>query len=129
MACKNICKLCDRLIISTGVQYNAPNLWIIIPAGSYYDGEKYCIVVAQNIPANTPVDAPVQIVVEGGTQLYPLTACDCSQVTARAIRTRTKYSTVVRTNSGTVGVFRLLGNLCKCVMKSGRTFIDGNLPT
>lgn len=126
MACKNICKLCNKLIISTGVSYNAPNLWVTIPSGTYYDGEKYCIVVAQNIPANTPVDAPVKIVVEGGTQLYDLTSCDCKQVTARAIRTRTKYSTIARTNA-TTGGFKLLGKLCDCLLSNGKGFIDGNL--
>ena len=126
MACKNICKLCDRLIISTSVSYNAPNLWVTIPAGTYYNGEKYCIVVAQNIPAETPVDAPVQIVVEGGTQLYPLNSCDCRPVTARALRTRTKYSTVAQT-SGTRGAFRLLGKLCDCLFSVGKGYIDGNL--
>lgn len=129
MACKNICKLCDKLILSTNVTYEAPNLWVWIPAGQYKDCEKYCIVIAQNIPTDTPVDAPVQIYIEGGTQLYPLTTCDCAQVTARAVRTRTKYSTVVHTNTGTVGVFRLLGNLCKCLLKNGNQYIDGNLPT
>ncbi|MBQ0112249.1 MAG: hypothetical protein KBT03_03875 [Bacteroidales bacterium] len=126
MACKNICKLCDKLILSENVSYNAPNLWVTIPSGNYYNGEKYCIVVAQNIPAETPVDAPVQIVVSGGTQLYPLTSCDCKPVTARALRTRTKYSTVVETSAAS-GVFRLLGKLCGCMFNSGRGYIDGNL--
>ena len=126
--CKNICRLCDKLILSTAITYNAPNLQISIPEGSYYDGEKYCIVVAQAIPAETPIDAPVVISIVNGTEVYPLTTCDCRNVTARAIRSRTKYSTVVKTDS-TGGVFRLLGNLCKCVLENGRDFINGNTPT
>lgn len=128
MACKNICKLCDKLVISTNVTFEAGNLWIWVPAGEYRDGEKYCIVVAQNIPTTTPIDAPVRIYIEGGTQLYPLTTNDCRQVTARAIRTRTKYSTCVRTDA-TSGVFRLLGKLCNCVLSNGVPYIDGDLPT
>lgn len=124
MACKNICKLCPKLILSTAVTYNAPNLQISIPQGSYYNNEKYCIVVAQAIPANTPIDAPVTISIVNGTQVYPLTACDCTRVTARAIRTRTKYSTVVKTDASG-GTFRLLGGLCQCVKTNGRDFIDG----
>lgn len=124
MACKNICKLCDRLILSTAVAYNAPNLQISIPEGSYYNDEKYCIVIAQAIPAETPVDAPVVISITNGTQIYPLTSCDCRQVTARAVRTRTKYSTCVKTDA-TGGVFRLLGKLCPCVSANGRDYIDG----
>ena len=124
MACKNICKLCDKLILSTSVTYNAPNLQIGIPEGSYYNNEKYCIVIAQNIPAETPVDAPVTISIVNGTQVYPLTTCDCRPVTARAIRTRTKYSTCVKTDA-TSGIFRLLGKLCPCALTSGREFING----
>lgn len=101
-------------------------VWIWIPTAQYRNCEKYCIVVAQNLPDTVPVDAPVSIYVEGGTQLYPLTTCDCERVTARAIRTRTKYSTVVQTDA-TGGVFRLLGKLCKCVLTNGRQYIDGNL--
>lgn len=128
MACKNICKMCGKLILSTAVTYNAPNLQISIPEGSYYDNCKYCIVVAQNVPAETPVDAPVVISVVNGTQVYPLTSCDCRPLTARAIRSRTKYSTVVKTDA-TTGVFRLLGNLCKCNMSSARNALNGNAPT
>ena len=124
MSCKNICKLCDKLILSTSVTYNAPNLQIGIPEGSYYNNEKYCIVIAQNIPTETPVDAPVTISIVNGTQVYPLTTCDCRPVTARAIRTRTKYSTVVKTDA-TSGIFRLIGKLCPCTLTSGREFING----
>ena len=124
MACKNICKLCDKLILSTSVTYNAPNLQISIQEGSYYNNEKYCIVIAQNIPAETPVDAPVTISIVNGTQVYPLTTCDCRPVTARAIRTRTKYSTVVKTDA-TSGIFRLLGKLCPCTLTRGREVING----
>ena len=56
MACQTVCKLCNRLIISTAVTYTAPNLIITIPAGSYNDGEKYCIVVAQSIPTTTTIN-------------------------------------------------------------------------
>ena len=48
MACKNTCRLCDRLVISEAVTYTAgTGLVIRIPAGSYNDKEKYCIVVGQ----------------------------------------------------------------------------------
>lgn len=125
MACKNICRLCNRLIISTAVAYTAPNLVVTIPAGSYLNDEKYCIVIAQTIPATAVVDAPVVIQIGDGTELYPLNTCDCRPVTARSIRTRTKYSTVVKTTA-TTGVFRLLGKLCN--ITDGLTAIDGTTP-
>lgn len=112
MACQNICKLCNHLVISTSVAFDATTntLTITIPNGSYQDGEKYCIVVAQTIPTNTTVAALVSISTNGGT--FPLTKCNCAQVTACEIKTRTKYSTRVQTNT-TSGVFRLL-SIPKC---------------
>ena len=109
MACKNTCKLCKRLIISQSLTFNTVgNLLVNIPAGSYANGEKYCIVIAQNIPAGTTINAPVYVTIGTGTTAYPLTSCDCRQLTACALRTRTKYSTrVVTTPTG--GSFRLLG--------------------
>lgn len=109
MACKNTCKLCKRLVISQSLTFNTVgNLLVNIPAGSYANGEKYCIVIAQNIPAGTTINAPVYVTIGTGTTAYPLTSCDCRQLTACALRTRTKYSTrVVTTPNG--GSFRLLG--------------------
>ena len=112
MACKNVCKLCDRLIISDAVTFTAgTGLIIDIPAGTYYNNEKYCIVVAQTIPTDTTITAPVFISIGGdATTLYPLTRRNCVQATACNIRTRTKYSTCVATNT-TSGTFRLLGDV------------------
>lgn len=111
MACKNVCKLCDKLILSTAVAFSAATgLLIYIPAGTYANGEKYCIVVAQPIPAATTVNANVSIIIGTGTTQYPLMDCECAQVTACAINTRTKYSTrVVTTPTG--GSFKLIGKV------------------
>ena len=106
MACRNVCRLCKNLIISADVTFTAPNLIINIPAGSYGDCEKYCIVVAQTIPASTTINALVNIIV-GGTR-FPLVKCNCAQATACEIKSRTKYSTKVVTNTVS-GTFRLLG--------------------
>lgn len=112
MACKNICKLCERLIISTGIRLDgAGNLIVTIPEGSYFNGEKYCIVLAQTIPTTATINAPVFIQIGTGTEAYELVTNCCQQVVASQLRTRTKYSTVVVT-SPTAGVFKLLGNLC-----------------
>ena len=127
MACPTVCKLCKRLIISTAVTYTAPNLIITIPAGSYNDGEKYCIVVAQPIPEETTITAPVFIQIGEGTELYPLDRCDCSQATACNIRTRTRYSTRVVTDANT-GVFRLMGRTC-CAPNNDLLSINGTAPT
>lgn len=109
MACKNICRLCDRLIISRSVTYASGALNIDIPSGNYSNGEKYCIVIAQAIPDTATVNALTYISI-GGTGSYRLVNKCCEHVVASALRTRTKYSTVVVTDA-TGGVFKLLGNL------------------
>lgn len=126
MACKNVCRLCDRLILSEDVTFTAPNLIINIPAGSYGNCDKYCIVVAQTIPAATTITAPVFITIGDGTELYPLNRCDGTQVTAAELRTRTRYATKVSTTA-TGGAFRLLGRLCGA-RDTTLTAIDGTAP-
>lgn len=126
MACKNICRLCDRFIISEAVTFADGTLTINIPAGSYGNGCKYCIVIAQTIPAATTITAPVVITIGDGTEEYPLTNQCCAQVTACALRTRTKYSVVVSTDA-TGGVFKLLGKPC-CAPNNALPAIDGTAP-
>lgn len=114
--CKNICRLCDRLIISQSVTVitvdGTDTLVIDLPQRAYNDCEKYCIIVAQAIPTTATILMPVAFSIGGvTTTVYPLTNSCCQQITACGIRTRTKYSTRVITNA-TGGVFRLLGNVC-----------------
>lgn len=127
MACKNVCRLCDRLVISQSVTYSGGTLIINIPAGSYKDGEKYCIVIAQSIPSAATISAPVVITIGAGAVLYPLNKCDCSQVTACGIRSRTKYATRVSTTP-TGGSFRLLGRP-SCAPSNNLQSINGATAT
>lgn len=127
MSCKNVCKLCDRLVISQAVTFTDGTLIINLPAGSYSNCEKYCIVVAQSIPATTTINAPVVITIGTGTQQYPLTKRNCTQVTACGIRTRTKYSTCVVTTP-TGGSFRLMGNTCCAPNNNNLRSINGTAP-
>lgn len=126
MSCKNSCKLCGRIVISQAVTFTAGTLIINIPAGSYRNNEKYCLVVAQNIPAAATISAPVVITIGTGTVQYPLTECDCRQVTACGIRTRTRYSVRVRTTP-TGGSFQMLGKGC-CAPNNDLVSIDGTVP-
>ena len=126
MSCKNICRLCDRFVISQAVTFADGTLTINIPAGSYADGCKYCIVVAQTIPAATTITAPVVITIGDGTEEYPLTRCDCAQVTACGLRTRTRYAVIVST-SAIGGTFKLLGKPC-CSPDNRLAAIDGTAP-
>ena len=126
MACKTVCRLCDRLVLSQAVTFADGTLTINLPAGSYANGEKYCIVIAQAIPEATTITAPVVITIGTGTEEYPLTNRCCAQVTACALRTRTRYSTVVST-SATGGTFKMLGKGA-CAPVNNLTAIDGTAP-
>lgn len=126
MSCRNVCRLCDRLVISQTVTFDGTSLVVNLPAGSYNDSEKYCIVVAQAIPAATTINAPVVITIGAGTVQYPLTNSCCAQVSACAIRTRTKYSTRVTTTAAG-GSFKLLGKPC-CAPNNALAAIDGTAP-
>lgn len=124
MACKNVCRLCDNFIISRSVTFTGGNLVIDLPAGSYANNRKVCIVVAQAIPDTTTINAPVYITIGGGAVLYPLVKRNCRQVVASGLRTRTRYATCVETTSDS-GLFRLLGNPC-CTPDERLAAINGD---
>ncbi len=126
MSCKPVCRLCDRLVLSQSVSFVGGNLIVNLPAGSYNDCEKYCIVIAQSIPATATITAPVFITIGSETALYPLTNRGCAQVTACALRTRTRYSTCVSTNS-TSGRFKLIGRAC-CAPNNALRSLSGAAP-
>ena len=116
MSCnKNCNRLCPNLVISTSVAVVTVNgtdtLLINIPEGTYSNGCKYCIVVAQTIPATATINMPVAVSIGGDTAtVYPLTNRCCAQVTACAIRTRTRYPVCVST-SAKGGTFKGLSGL------------------
>lgn len=109
------CRLCRNIVISTAVTVitvdGTDTLVIDIPAGFYPDCRRVCLVVAQTIPTTATISMPVAISIGGDTTtVYPIVNCDCSQVTACAIRTRTKYGLRIST-SATSAVFKSLKQL------------------
>jgi hypothetical protein len=127
MACRNTCRLCNKLVLSTAIAVSGTNLVITIPNGCYLDDTKYCIVTAQSIPSAATINMPVVIQVGTGTVLYPLINCDGTQIVASDIQKRTKYSVMVETTP-TSGVFRTLGNIC-CDRNNNLASINGTTPT
>ena len=111
MSCKPVCQLCPKLILSQAITFADGNVVVNLPDGSYTNGEKYCIVLAQTIPATATINAPVVFTIGAGTTTFPLTNRCCAQVTACGVRTRTKYSAVV-VPSATGAAFRMIGNPC-----------------
>lgn len=124
MACRNVCRLCDNFIISQSVAFADGNLVIDLPAGSYADCRKVCIVVAQRIPDTTTINAPVVITIGGGPVQYPLVKRNCRQVVASGLRTRTRYKTVVETTNDS-GLFRMIGEPC-CTPDNRLSAINGD---
>lgn len=120
-------KLCRRLVLSQAVTFADGALQINIPAGSYGNGERYCLVIAQAIPTETTIAAPVVITIGEGTEQYPLQNRCCAPVTACGIRTRTRYTTVV-TTSPAGGAFKMLGEPA-CAPDYSLMAIDGTAPT
>ena len=111
MCNRNCNTLCPNIAISDSVTLVGGTLVIDIPATSYRNGENLCLVMAQTIPAATTITAPVAISIGGDTTtLYPLVGCDCAQITACAIRTRTRYPLRVSTTA-TAAVFKVLRGL------------------
>lgn len=109
------CRLCPNLVISTAVTVitvdGTDTLVIDIPAGFYPDCRKVCLVVAQTIPTTATIAMPVAISIGGDTTVvYPIVGCDCAQITACAIRTRTKYPLRISTTA-TSAVFKSLRKL------------------
>lgn len=126
MACKPICKLCDKIRISTAVNVVDGNVVIDLPAGSYNNCAKYCVIIAQTIPTTATIGANVFFTIGGGTVQYPLVSCNCRNVNVCSIRTRTRYSVVVETTA-TGATFRMLGKPC-CSPTNQLTSVDGTAP-
>lgn len=118
MSCKPICKLCPHFIAARSVTYASGVLTINIPAGTYNSCEKYCLVVADNIPTDAIIGAPVVVTIGSDTTTYPLLKCNGAQVVAGNLRSRYRYSTVFSTNIAGSGAFRLLGKVFCCETNS-----------
>lgn len=122
--CVQNCRLCDKFILSQAITFDGTNLVVNLPAGSYGNCQKYCIVLAQSIPEATTINAPVVFTIGDGTTLYPFLNCDCTPIFASQVRTRRIYPARVNTAVNT-GVFKYIG---KCKLPSNATTTIQSLP-
>lgn len=127
MACKSVCQVCKKLVISQAINFTDNTLIVDLPAGSYQDGCKYCVIFAQTIPQTATIGSNVVFTIGSGTVQYPLVNKCCRPVTACGIRTRTKYSVVVETTASGA-TFKMLGNPA-CSPSNNLTAINGTAPT
>lgn len=124
MSCNNTCRLCPNLIISQSVTFSGGNLIINLPAGTYANGERYCIVTAQSVPETATVNAPVVITVGDGSDTYALLTSRCVQAVASDIRARTKYPTRLVTSTSGAN-FRLIGCTSRGWAYPGQATVNG----
>lgn len=113
--CYNSCNECPRKVYSAGITVETINevdtLVIDVPLQSFRNCQKGCLVLTQNLPVEATIVMPVAISIGGvTTTVYPVVSCDCSQVTACALRPRRRYPFKVSTTP-TGAVFKILKNL------------------
>lgn len=113
--CYNSCNECPRKVYSAGITVETidivDTLVIDVPLQSFRNCQKGCLVITQNLPTTATITMPVAISIGGvTTTVYPVVSCDCSQVTACALRPRRRYPFKVSTTP-TGAVFKILKNL------------------
>ena len=113
--CNNSCSECRRKVYSDDVSVvtinTVPTLVIDVPQQSFTNCQRGCLVITQNLPDDATIYMPVAISIGGvTTTVYAVVACDCSPVTACALRTRTRYPFKVSIN-GANATFKILRNL------------------
>ena len=113
--CNNSCNECSRKVFSDSVSVvtvdTVATLVVDVPAQTFSNNQRGCLVLTQTIPTTATIAMPVAVSIGGDTTtVYPVVSCDCSPVTACQLRTRRRYPFVVRV-SGTAGTFKILKNL------------------
>ncbi len=122
--CIKNCRLCNKMILSQSIAFTGGNLVVDLPANSYGNCQKYCIVFAQTIPDTATINAPVVFTINGGATQYPFVNQDCTPIYASQVRSRRLYSTRVNTAVNT-GVFKYIG---KCCLPSNATTVANSIP-
>ena len=122
--CVKNCRLCDKFILSQAITFTDGTLIVNLPTNAYGNCEKYCIVLAQSIPAETTINAPVVFTIGTGTTQYPFVNCNCTPIYASQVRTRRIYSTRVNTGVND-GVFKYIG---KCPLPCNATTNVQSIP-
>lgn len=118
------CKLCSRSIISQSITFNGTSLVVNLPTDNYGNKQKYCIILAQSIPDETTINAPVVFTIGTGTVQYPFVNNDCTPILASQVRTRRVYRTKVSTGVND-GVFKYVGDCC---LPSNSTTVVDSIP-
>lgn len=127
MECIKNCKLCKRFVLSTAINYDATTNTVIVglPADTFENCQKYCIVLAQTLPVAATINSQVVFTVGTNPTRYPFVNKDCVPVYVSQVRTRRIYPIKVTTTINE-GVFRYVGN---CPLPCANRSISDSLPT
>lgn len=125
--CKPICRLCDKIRITTAVNIAGNTVVYNLPSGSYNSDSCYCIILAQNVPQTAQIGANIAFSIGGTAIQYPFLSCDCKPLTSCSVRGRTRYKVRVETTP-TGGVFKMVGRACPCPTNNLAS-INGTAPT
>ena len=127
MECIRNCKLCNNLILSTAINYDAATNSVLVglPANTFENCQKYCIVLAQTIPEAATINSQVFFTIGTNPTQYPFVNKDCVPIYATQIRTRRIYPVRVNTDING-GVFKYVGN---CALPCANRAISDSLPT
>lgn len=127
MECIRNCKLCNNLILSTAINYDAATDTVIVglPANTFGNCQKYCIVLAQAIPEAATINSQVVFTVGTNTTQYPFLNKNCMPVYVTQIRTRRIYPVKVSTTINE-GAFKYIGN---CPLPCINRAVSDSLPT
>lgn len=125
MECIRNCKLCNKLVLSTAINYDAVTNSVIValPDGVFENCQRYCIVLAQAIPTAATINSQVVFTVGTNPIRYPFVDRCCTPIYATQIRTRRIYPVKVNT-SVNAGVFKYIGN---CLPSTNRA-VSNSLP-
>lgn len=112
MACRN--RLCPSFTIVSDVTFAAGVLTLNIPAGTYSNNCRYCLVIADTIPTDATLASTIVVTIGDDATTYPLLLCNGTQATLNSFRIQSRhiYSTVFHTLLGGGGNFRLLNRYC-----------------
>lgn len=124
--CIRNCRLCDKLILSTAINFDADTNEVIValPTNAYGNCQKYCIVLAQAIPTSATINSTVVFTIGNNPTRFPFVNKCCVPIYASQIRTRTIYPTRVNTAVNS-GVFKYIGERC---LPSSATTVVNSIP-
>lgn len=112
--CNTSCNECCNKVFSSTIAIETVNgtntLVVTIPAQTFENGQRGCIVLVQNIPTTATIEMPVAIAIGDGVEYYPVVDCNSIPVVVPMLRTRRRYPFKVVT-SPTTGTFKILRNL------------------